>query len=410
MRRGTIARHFGGFRRAATELSKGFVGFAAALLVCGIQGCQVFEALFGGQDKQPSATTRILWSVGSQTNAGLPWFTDSLVFFLGRTHEVSALSKGSGTLRWTVKLTVNRQFTVGFGGFAVGNLVVVGDQDLFALKMQDGAVVWRFAPTDGVDVGRDIPVRWNDLALTGSSNGRVYGVDLATGTQRWVTRLGDSTRVGTWVSEVAGGTLFVGFTDFEIMPNHEPQGGVAALDAATGAVRWITMHPHHADPTGPTGTTDPVAAGSVVVAESRDGPLYAYDRLTGAQRWKAAPMPVLGNPPPALIRDIRPLATCDNRVYAGSQSKFVVALDPETGNELWRTDPSSWGSAAWVWCGDHTVLVFRSGGQLEAYDDATGRHRWAITDDAYHFNIGGAIDGTRLYSGGLRGVYALKYD
>jgi glucose dehydrogenase len=167
------------------------------------------------------------------------------------------------------------------------------------------------------------------------------------------------------------------------------------------------MLPHHVDPTGPTATIDPVVAGSVVVAGARDGPIYAFDRITGALRWKAPPLPVVGGTTPALIRDVRPLATCDNRIFAGSTSRIVVALDPEDGREIWRTEASPWGGAAWVWCGDSTVFVFRPGGQLEAYDAATGRRRWGITE-GYHFSFGGATDGNRLYVGGLYGLYALR--
>jgi outer membrane protein assembly factor BamB len=352
---------------------------------------------------------RIVWALEGYDNGGRPWVDERRVYFLGWQHRLTVLEKETGRLSWTVDFPVTSQFrTVGFGGFTAQGKVIVGDRWLFALDTADGRELWRFAPPEGVDVGRDIPELWNDLVFTGSSNGLVFAVDLATGTQRWVTRVGPERHVGTWIAPVRDGTVYVGITDFEAQENGEPQGAVAALDASTGALLWKSDIPHHVDPMSPTATIDPVAVGSVVVVGARDGPVYALDRITGEQRWKLPPFPFPHVTDAALIRDIHSLTACDGMLVVGSTSSIVVALDSETGAERWRT-PGSPGSVDWLACDERSVYVYRPFGFMEVLDRATGDRRWAITQ-GYDFVIGIAIEGGRIYAGGLSGLYALRND
>jgi outer membrane protein assembly factor BamB len=291
----------------------------------------------------------------------------------------------------------------------VDNLLIVGDQDLFALDIRDGSIVWRAAPQGAIDIGRLRPVTWNELVFAGSSNGYVFAVEISTGQVRWSRQLGLSSQYGVFTSPVVDGTLYVTTVDFDIASNGEPQGGVAAIDALTGEVVWNREIPHHVDPTGPTATISPVVASSVVVAGSRDGPLYAFDRATGAVRWKHAPLPTHATNP-AAIRDIHWLASCSGKVYFGtSSSTLVAAVDPETGSELWRTAPST-ASAEPVWCDNEVVIVMRPLGGIEVLDAATGSKRWELRFPQFDFFYGSLSDGELLYVGGLEGVYALYRD
>jgi outer membrane protein assembly factor BamB len=259
-----------------------------------------------------------------------------------------------------------------------------------------------------IDIGRDISEYWNGLVFTGSSNGYVLGVDVASGELRWATRLATNPKVGTYVGPISDGTLFVTLTDFLNFGQDQPLGGVAALDALTGDVKWLQMLPHDVNPDGPTATIDPVVAGDVVAAGSRDGPLYAYDRATGVLRWKAPSVPV-GAADPMDVTDVRPLAACDGLIFAGSTSGILVALDPATGRERWRTRPAFWGTDGWVYCDERTVYAFYPYGQLEAFNSVDGSRRWEITDAPnHHFSVGGVADALFFYSGGLNGLYAIR--
>src|SRR5688500_6223067 len=107
---------------------------------------------------------------------------------------------------------------------------------------------------------------------------------------------------------VVGGVLYVGGGD----------GGVYALDAATGAERW------RFDADNPVSSSPAVAAGLVYVG-SDDGTLYALDAASGAERWRFP-----GTRPDASA------AVADGIVYVGSEDGFLYALDAATGEEAWR--------------------------------------------------------------------------
>jgi len=150
-------------------------------------------------------------------------------------------------------------------------------------------------------------------------------------------------------------------------------------------------------------------AGSVVVAGARDGPLYGFDRATGDVRWSVPPLPFPHVTDPALIRDIHWLASCNGLVFVGSSSTIVLAIEPETGLERWRT-PLSLSSAEPVWCDDRSVLVMRPLGGIEVLNLVDGTTRWELRVPEYDFFYGALSDGARLYVGGLEGVYALRND
>lgn len=68
------------------------------------------------------------------------------MYFLGRDHQLTAVYKDSGRVRWSIALSVQRVQTVGFGGRLVDGKLIVGDQDIFAVDSRDGTILWRFAP------------------------------------------------------------------------------------------------------------------------------------------------------------------------------------------------------------------------------------------------------------------------
>ncbi|MGI8956399.1 MAG: PQQ-binding-like beta-propeller repeat protein [Chthoniobacterales bacterium] len=94
-----------------------------------------------------------------------------------------------------------------------------------------------------------------------------------------------------------------------------------ALDAATGASRWVY--------TGTSNFSDPAIGDGYVYTASLDGNLYAFPTScdgTCAPAW-AAPVGALGtNSPPTLS---------DGKIYIGGYDGRVYAFDATSGAELW---------------------------------------------------------------------------
>ncbi len=377
----------------------------ALVLVLG--GCQWFERI-ASEQTPPPGESRYVWKVPGLTNKGVPWFDDSTVFYLGFDHELTAVDKSSGEVRWNIRLPVARGNTVGFGGVVHGSTIIVGDEDVFALDKRNGTILWRYEPPGGVDIGRLAPILWNGLVLAGSSNGWVFAADASTGQEVWRQRLSTVAQYLVYTAPVVDGTLYITTVDFDSSPVGAPLGHVGALDAATGQLLWLRPIPHHIDPSGPTATVSPVVSATVVVG-SRDGPWYGFDRATGAVRWKKQPLPFPNVSDPALIREVSWLATCGGRVFGGSSTTRVVSIDSETGNEVWLTPPST-ASAEPVWCDDEQVYVMRPLGGIEVLDAVTGARRWDFRFPQQDFFFGSASDAAHIYVGGRLGVYALRKD
>jgi len=115
--------------------------------------------------------------------------------------------------------------------------------------------------------------RFTGLVVTGETiygggmDRKVVAVDLATGQQRWASRLGGI---------IGGGVVVAGDTVFAA--TSRPEGKVSALDGKTGRHVWRT-------------TTGPVNAplsliGNILVAENQKGEILGLDARTGDVRWR----------------------------------------------------------------------------------------------------------------------------
>jgi outer membrane protein assembly factor BamB len=144
--------------------------------------------------------------------------------------------------------------------------LVVGSNDGFCYAWTFPGLerAWRFETARAIKG----PVAVHDgLAVFGSWDGHVYGVDLADGTERWAVETDEEVMSGPAIA--SGRVAFVG--------NHA--GTVFAIDIDTGAVRWERQ-------TGGgvigslTATVDHVLVGSY------DPHLYALDQTDGTVAWR----------------------------------------------------------------------------------------------------------------------------
>lgn len=150
------------------------------------------------------------------------------------------------------------------------------------------------------------------------------------------------------------------------------QHEVVAIGAQSGAVRWRrgTSEP------GPTTVGSAVAlSGPVVVAG--DYNLVAFDRITGAVRWRF--VPAIGYGPGIYLGQTTPAL-----VLAGSPAGRVYAIASLTGDLVWSTTIASDGRTTVfppATDGADVAVVFTTftappRGGVALLDLATGRERW----------------------------------
>ncbi len=198
-----------------------------------------------------------------------------------------------------------------------------------------------------------------DLLVVGTSRGDVVAVDTFDGQVAWTAHTG---------ARVDAQPVFAG--DLVLVGNDD--GAMVALGRKDGAERW--RHDTRAEIDG--GVT--VAEGRALFMNSADE-VYALDAATGKYLWSyGRQMPdyfTLSNASQPQVRD--------GVVVAGFADGFMVALQLESGDEIWESDLRNGqtnftdvdGKPALV--GDWVYGASHAGG-LFGLDAATGQKRWRV--------------------------------
>lgn len=271
-------------------------------------------------------TGKLLWSYPEETpkNQG-PFYTTpvlaadygahGLLLTAGyKDKTVRALSLGESRaerpdLLWTF-IQAGGQY-VGSGAVADGKFIIGnGDGNVYALNLDDGALVWTFRTKDRVWA---TPVVIEDTVYIASLDHHLYAVDSATGTERWqIQTSGAIAATPVFIN----GALWVG--DFT--------GNLYEVDLDTQQIAWTYTANDWLWAT-------PVADGALLYFTDVGGYVYALDTTTRALRWSA----------PAKIDDVihsRPALNADGSLLlvAGYKKGVIHALDTETGSEMnWGT-------------------------------------------------------------------------
>jgi hypothetical protein len=219
----------------------------------------------------------VLWraEVGSRVRS-TPAVTEDLVVFGTMSGHVQALDRRTGARRW--------------------DFATEGASHDFALKHNDTTSV--FAS----------PSIRDGMVVVGGRDGMIYGLDLATGVQRWRTTHDG----GSWILSTAAepGRVYVGSGSAAILQ---------AADLATGAEAWRI-------PIGGAMFGSPAIAGNVLVFGDFSGFLHAVDKRTGAALWRFA----LGD------RTFSSPVIGDGAVFAASDTGVLYALNVSVAA---RTEP-----------------------------------------------------------------------
>lgn len=187
---------------------------------------------------------------------------------------------------------------------------------------------------------------------------------------RWSRAVGGTVALGGPV--VADGVVVVSVADRA----GGRDGGLVALDLATGAERWRYRTPYPV-------SNAPAIDGGIVVVGLGNGELHAVDLQTGAVRWTfdaAEGLPMLESSlwsSPTIAGGL---------VFVALQGAFT-AVDLATGEPVWsrdRTNNYPWlGSLAAVAVADGTALAaFNRDDGLSGWSAATGAPAWSNVSGA----------------------------
>ena len=277
-----------------------------------------------------------------------------------------------------------------------------GDGQLYALQLATGDRKWRYDA--GSAVGSS-PAVGGGLVYATARDGSIFAVEGSTGTRRW--RL--TTRPDLplpWGHEsgdyflsspaYVDGTIVVGAGD----------GGVYALDAATGKQRWRAQ-------TEGRVRASPAVANGRVYAASFDGRVYCFDLTTGALRWRYDTEGV-GLRSGSYGFDRRSIqsspAVADGVVYVGARDGFLYAIDADSGTLRWRVDHK----VSWVITSpavsEHVVFAGSSDAHFAQALDSSGTERWRFGADVPVWSSPAVANGIVYFGDAAGRIHAVDRD
>jgi eukaryotic-like serine/threonine-protein kinase len=219
------------------------------------------------------------------------------------------------------------------------------------------------------------PLLADDILYAGSGDGVLYALNTETGEQVWsATGFGQLESTGA----IAGDMIITaGFSNL-----------VKALDRHTGAVIWSF-------------NTNYFVQGSPLVVDDRvylatDHVTYALNLQSGELIWQTA----TGNEgafmgPPAF----------DQGVLYTTGGRLLLALEADTGNELWRVEKDEMFLGLAVANG--FVYVGNWDRYFYAFEQSTGEESWKFQAES-EFWSAPAVDAHVVYTGNNDSVYALN--
>jgi outer membrane protein assembly factor BamB len=292
------------------------IAAAAALLAgCGAPAIKPAELT----EIQPTASLRILWE-GSVDSAGkyvlFPRVVGDLIYAVGAAGGVYAFDKSRGSS--TALIDAGERISGGVG--AGGGLVLLGTPKGRVLAFdREGKPLWQAQLTSEVLAP---PEAQDGVVVVRTGDGRIYGLEAATGRNRWVYQrtlpaLSVRSHVGVVVTQ---GAVFAGF----------PGGRLVALTLGNGNIGWEAVVAL------PRGTTElervadvtslPVVDGKQVCAAAFQGRVACFDAFRGTLIWAREVSSVAG-----IAVDARHLYVTDDR-------SAVQALNKGSGASVWRQD------------------------------------------------------------------------
>jgi outer membrane protein assembly factor BamB len=307
-----------------------------------------------------------------------------------------------------------------------GDVVIAGDTGEVRRVSPDGGTRWTARVERTTRGIHGTPAVANGHVYVGAYDGALYAIDLATGDRVWRTDIGDA---------IGSSPVYYNGVCYVAVEYAEPSGSVAAVDAASGTVRWLdgwpTDHPHSTvalaldagrlvvgandgvcyawsfpdlerawtfETGGPI--KGPVAVhDGLAIFGSWDHRVYALSLADGREVWSfAADADVMSGP-----------AVAHGRVYVGSHDSGLYALDAASGAERWRFDTDGWLIGSVTATPDH-VLAGSYDARLYAVDAVSGAETWhaqgrgdatsaaLVTDDAVYYAERASDDAVgRLY-------------
>ncbi|HXS72857.1 MAG TPA: outer membrane protein assembly factor BamB [Rhodanobacteraceae bacterium] len=283
--------------------------------------------------------------------------------------------------------------------YADGKLYVASvDGKLAALDAATGKTIWRDDTrtqgwfgfghkryADALYAGG--PTVSGDLLAVGTLDGHVYGMDAATGKQRWAAEVSD---------EVVSPPVI----DNGVVYARTNDGRIYALDAATGQRKWVNDQAN-VPLLSLRGNGPLLVAHGVVFFGSDDGKIVALRGDTGSAQWQQTIAKGEGRSDIEKLNDADDMLQLDgDALYATAYHGQLVSIDAPTGKVNWNRPFSSYVGVA---VADKQLVGVDDQSQVWAFDAGSGSDMWKQDALQYRWLSPPAVQGHYAVVGDLEG-------
>lgn len=251
-------------------------------------------------------------------------------------------------------------------------VLVSGDGKLYLLNKTDLSLIWSFSSRGDkkyelysfADYFQSSPVIHNNRVYFGSGDGYVYALDLENGSLMWEFKTG-----GVVHSEPLVYDDLVYFGSYD--------GFFYALDIISGKLVWrFKSIGQRYFPKGEM-SGSAIAFEKMIFAAGRDFNLYALDAKKGHGVWNKYFQNGWALAKPAVQDGVLFIGTSDD--------KALFALDPNTGQELWKTNVA-FNVFAPPAFSENLVYVATLMGRIYAINRQSGSVVWTMDSKLYQTN------------------------
>ena len=256
------------------------------------------------------------------------------------------------------------------------------DGKIKALTENTGRIIWEAEIKDfytkeevafGFSKGLDAIIggvgAGGDLVVVGTGSGEILALNQSDGSLAWKSR-------------VASEVLSQPQIDDDVVVVQSIDGKVSAYDAIDGSRKWI--YTTNIPSLTLRGTATPIISGDVILVGFSSGRVTLLEKETGFSGLDRRVGVAQGGSDLERLVDIDGAMAMENgRLYAVSFQGRIMSIDIATGRTLWSEEASS---VSGVGTGFGNVYLASSDSQISAYNADNGREVWRV-DALLHRDI-----------------------
>ena len=290
-----------------------------------------------------------------------PVISDGIIYVGDQKNIIYAIDENSGNIIWKYDGKADLRSVANLA-ISNGILFCGYDDELVAIDAKTGQIKWKTEISGSISASI---MTYNNLVVVGSYSDFISAFNTTSGKLEWEID--------------AEGTYFQNKPAIkeDVLYYASHQNFVRAIDLKSQSVAWKTENFR-------TNTSPSVGESSVYFAFNLTGSVYAVDRETGREKWRAQLADMLAISTPSIGQE---------NIFVSGRDGFLYSINKNTGQLAWKFNTGSSISTSPI-ITKNTVYVGNSDGKFVAIEIETGEEIWSFETNGAIQNNPSMANGT----------------